>query len=253
MLEKSSASVALGAVLAPVSVALKIIVGRELYDGPPRASNEVWRSLHEVDICIGCYDGLNVGAQQQDRVENEMRLSAGFFLFLLYAPYKDMDLACSLVRKQEYYDFFSDGMLSSTLQDCLLRMEMVMQFGYEDDLVPLDGYRPWACAFEDGNGLVGLTFCDVCDCWRCDRLSRSTPCADQEFFSPAMLQVPITVHFDHGSWREELMEVLELAQEFIDETGIDAQAVCIGNVHGEYPASGPKLRLDLLKEQGGIG
>ncbi|KAI3699047.1 hypothetical protein L2E82_43044 [Cichorium intybus] len=87
--------------------------------------------------------------------------------------------------------------------------------------------------------------------WRCDRLSRSTPCADQEFFSPAMLQVPITVHFDHGSWREELMEVLELAmwaQEFIDETGIDAEAVCIGNVHGEYPASGPKHRLDLLKD-----
>lgn len=37
------------------------------------------------------------------------------------------------------------------------------------------------------------------------------------------------------------------AQEFIDETGIDALAVCIGNVHGKYPASGPKLRLDLLK------
>ncbi|CAH1439116.1 unnamed protein product [Lactuca virosa] len=38
------------------------------------------------------------------------------------------------------------------------------------------------------------------------------------------------------------------AQEFIDETGIDALAVCIGNVHGKYPASGPKLRLQLLKE-----
>lgn len=37
------------------------------------------------------------------------------------------------------------------------------------------------------------------------------------------------------------------AQEFIDETGIDALAVCIGNVHGKYPASGPKLRLELLK------
>ena len=37
------------------------------------------------------------------------------------------------------------------------------------------------------------------------------------------------------------------AQEFIDETGIDALAVCIGNVHGKYPASGPNLRLDLLK------
>ncbi|MFS8023960.1 putative fructose-bisphosphate aldolase [Helianthus anomalus] len=122
--------------------------------------------------------------------------------------------------------------------------------------------------------------------------------------------VPVTVHFDHGSSKQELMEVLELgvdsvmvdgshlplkenisytkyisslahakgmaveaelgrlsgteddltvqdyeakltdvnqAQEFIDETGIDALAVCIGNVHGKYPASGPKLRLDLLK------
>lgn len=37
------------------------------------------------------------------------------------------------------------------------------------------------------------------------------------------------------------------AEEFIDTTGIDALAVCIGNVHGKYPASGPNLRLDLLK------
>ncbi|KAL4573314.1 hypothetical protein LXL04_020114 [Taraxacum kok-saghyz] len=123
--------------------------------------------------------------------------------------------------------------------------------------------------------------------------------------------VPITVHFDHGDSKQQLMEVLELgvdsvmvdgshlglkenisytkyisslahakgmmveaelgrlsgtedgltvqdyeakltdvnqAQGFIDETGIDALAVCIGNVHGKYPASGPKLRLQLLKE-----
>ncbi|XP_073100387.1 uncharacterized protein [Elaeis guineensis] len=38
------------------------------------------------------------------------------------------------------------------------------------------------------------------------------------------------------------------AQEFIDETGIDALAVCIGNVHGKYPSSGPSLRFDLLKK-----
>ncbi|KAJ8637317.1 hypothetical protein MRB53_011584 [Persea americana] len=38
------------------------------------------------------------------------------------------------------------------------------------------------------------------------------------------------------------------AQEFIEKTGIDALAVCIGNVHGKYPATGPKLRLDLLKD-----
>jgi fructose/tagatose bisphosphate aldolase len=36
------------------------------------------------------------------------------------------------------------------------------------------------------------------------------------------------------------------AQEFM-ETGIDALAVCIGNVHGKYPKSGPNLKLDLLK------
>ena len=37
------------------------------------------------------------------------------------------------------------------------------------------------------------------------------------------------------------------ADSFIDETGVDALAVCIGNVHGKYPASGPNLRLDLLQ------
>ncbi|KAL4562416.1 hypothetical protein LXL04_034619 [Taraxacum kok-saghyz] len=35
-----------------------------------------------------------------------------------------------------------------------------MQFGYEDGLVPLNGYRPWGCAFGDGNGLVGPAFND---------------------------------------------------------------------------------------------
>ncbi|KAJ4961675.1 hypothetical protein NE237_021585 [Protea cynaroides] len=123
--------------------------------------------------------------------------------------------------------------------------------------------------------------------------------------------VPITVHFDHGSTKHELLEALELgfdsvmvdgshlpykenisltkqisllarsknmlveaelgrlsgteddltvedyearltdvtqAQEFIEETGIDALAVCVGNVHGIYPPDGPNLRLDLLKE-----
>ncbi|KAI4975795.1 hypothetical protein ZWY2020_049402 [Hordeum vulgare] len=40
------------------------------------------------------------------------------------------------------------------------------------------------------------------------------------------------------------------AGQFIDETGIDALAVCIGNVHGKYPPSGPNLRLDLLKCEG---
>uniref|UniRef100_A0A2P2JJM3 Uncharacterized protein LOC100779987 isoform X2 n=1 Tax=Rhizophora mucronata TaxID=61149 RepID=A0A2P2JJM3_RHIMU len=123
--------------------------------------------------------------------------------------------------------------------------------------------------------------------------------------------VPITVHFDHGNSKQELVEALDLgfdsvmadgshlplkdnisytkfishlahsknilveaelgrlsgteddltvedyearltdvnqAEEFIGKTGIDALAVCIGNVHGKYPASGPNLRLDLLKD-----
>ncbi|KAF3635998.1 hypothetical protein FXO38_24358, partial [Capsicum annuum] len=42
------------------------------------------------------------------------------------------------------------------------------------------------------------------------------------------------------------------AQEFIDSTAIDALAVCIGNVHGKYPPSGPNLRLDLLKDLCGL-
>ncbi|KAL1214325.1 putative 3-hydroxyisobutyrate dehydrogenase [Cardamine amara subsp. amara] len=123
-------------------------------------------------------------------------------------------------------------------------------------------------------------------------------------------RVPISVHFDHGTTKQELLEALELgfdsvmvdgshlsfkenvsytksitelarsknimveaelgrlsgtedgltvedyeakltnvhqAQEFM-ETGIDALAVCIGNIHGKYPESGPNLKLDLLKE-----
>ncbi|XP_059290437.1 uncharacterized protein LOC132043978 isoform X1 [Lycium ferocissimum] len=127
--------------------------------------------------------------------------------------------------------------------------------------------------------------------------------------------VPITVHFDHGNSKQELLEVLEMgfdslmvdgshlsfkdnvsytkyisslahskkmlveaelgrlsgteddltvedyeakltdinqADEFIDATAIDSLAVCIGNVHGKYPPSGPNLRLDLLKDLYGL-
>ncbi|KAK8455261.1 hypothetical protein SEVIR_4G115300v4 [Setaria viridis] len=123
--------------------------------------------------------------------------------------------------------------------------------------------------------------------------------------------VPITVHYDHGTSKSDLLQALEMgfdsvmvdgshltlgenilytksisslahakgllveaelgrlsgsedgltveeyearftdvakAEEFIDETSIDALAVCIGNVHGKYPSSGPNLRLDLLKD-----
>ncbi|KAG8076277.1 hypothetical protein GUJ93_ZPchr0006g44432 [Zizania palustris] len=123
--------------------------------------------------------------------------------------------------------------------------------------------------------------------------------------------VPITVHYDHGTSKSDLLQALEMgfdsvmvdgshlplgknilytksisslahskgmlveaelgrlsgtedgltveeyearftdvaqAGEFIDETGIDSLAVCIGNVHGKYPPSGPNLRFDLLEE-----
>ncbi|XP_020519523.1 uncharacterized protein LOC18428679 isoform X2 [Amborella trichopoda] len=123
--------------------------------------------------------------------------------------------------------------------------------------------------------------------------------------------VPITVHFDHGNSKHELLEALEMgfhsimvdgshfafeenvsftkyisaiahskdmtveaelgrlsgteddltiedyeamltdvaqSQDFIHKTGVDALAICIGNVHGKYPAGGPKLKLDLLKD-----
>ncbi|XP_056175113.1 uncharacterized protein LOC115676724 [Syzygium oleosum] len=123
--------------------------------------------------------------------------------------------------------------------------------------------------------------------------------------------VPVTVHFDHGASKDDLVQAINLgfhsvmadgshlsfddnisyakfisslahskgllveaelgrlsgteddltvedyearltdvnqAEEFIDRTGIDALAVCIGNVHGKYPPGGPNLRLDLLKD-----
>jgi ketose-bisphosphate aldolase len=41
---------------------------------------------------------------------------------------------------------------------------------------------------------------------------------------------------------------LNQAEEFLSQTGVDAFAVCIRNVHGKYPPSDPNLRLDLLKE-----
>ncbi|KAJ0735061.1 putative heterogeneous nuclear ribonucleoprotein U, SPRY [Helianthus annuus] len=39
-----------------------------------------------------------------------------------------------------------------------------LQFSYEDGLVPQDGYRPWSCAFADGNGLMGPSFSDERNC-----------------------------------------------------------------------------------------
>eukprot|EP00249_Psilotum_nudum_P014799 c25012_g1_i1 orf=491-4702(-) len=48
-------------------------------------------------------------------------------------------------------------------------------------------------------------------------------------------------------YEEKLTDVTQ-AGEFLKETKVDALAVCIGNVHGKYPPSGPRLRLDLLKK-----
>ncbi|EPS72122.1 hypothetical protein M569_02637, partial [Genlisea aurea] len=127
--------------------------------------------------------------------------------------------------------------------------------------------------------------------------------------------VPVTVHFDHGSSKRDLLEIMDSGVDsvmvdgshlglkeniaytkcismvarsknlmveaelgrlsgsedglsveeyearltdvneagvFIEETGIDALAVCIGNVHGKYPKSGANLRLDLLEELGDV-
>ncbi|KAJ9566562.1 hypothetical protein OSB04_002528 [Centaurea solstitialis] len=54
---------------------------------------------------------------------------------------------------------------SAVFPHVLLKNVVVqLQFSYEDGLVPQDGYRPWASAIEDGNGLLGPTFSDVCNC-----------------------------------------------------------------------------------------
>ncbi|KAJ4723148.1 Ketose-bisphosphate aldolase, class-II [Melia azedarach] len=46
---------------------------------------------------------------------------------------------------------------------------------------------------------------------------------------------------------EECRPVILQGKEFIDETGIDALAVCMGHVRGKYPSSGPNFGLDLLE------
>ncbi|CAH1440072.1 unnamed protein product [Lactuca virosa] len=61
--------------------------------------------------------------------------------------------------------YLNGGGVESYFPHVLLKNVVVeMQFGYEDGLIPLHGYRPWGCAFEDGNSLVGPTFSDVCNC-----------------------------------------------------------------------------------------
>eukprot|EP00899_Mesostigma_viride_P017304 jgi/Mesvir1/25575/Mv01806-RA.4 len=55
---------------------------------------------------------------------------------------------------------------------------------------------------------------------------------------------------EDGLTVEEYLARLTDAEEaklFVQQTGVDALAVCIGNVHGNYPKSGPKLDFARLK------
>ncbi|XP_024530101.1 uncharacterized protein LOC9660286 [Selaginella moellendorffii] len=47
---------------------------------------------------------------------------------------------------------------------------------------------------------------------------------------------------------ESKLTDIDQAKEFLEKTCVDGLAVCVGNVHGKYPASGPKLDMELLKE-----
>lgn len=51
---------------------------------------------------------------------------------------------------------------------------------------------------------------------------------------------------------EARLTSVDQAQRFLETTKVDALAVCIGNVHGKYPPSGPNLDLNLLEELHGV-
>ncbi|GAB4831134.1 hypothetical protein Ancab_005143 [Ancistrocladus abbreviatus] len=54
---------------------------------------------------------------------------------------------------------------SAVFPHVLLKNVVVqMQFSIEDGLVPEIGYKPWACAIEDQNAIVGPTFSDPTTC-----------------------------------------------------------------------------------------
>lgn len=46
----------------------------------------------------------------------------------------------------------------------LKNVEVVMHFSLEDGLVPEDGFKPWACAFEDQKAILGPAFSDISCC-----------------------------------------------------------------------------------------
>lgn len=39
-----------------------------------------------------------------------------------------------------------------------------MQFSIDDGLAPVEGYKPWSCAIEDGKAIPGPGFLNLCDC-----------------------------------------------------------------------------------------
>ncbi|XP_015064246.1 heterogeneous nuclear ribonucleoprotein U-like protein 2 isoform X1 [Solanum pennellii] len=39
-----------------------------------------------------------------------------------------------------------------------------MQFSINDGLAPVEGYKPWSCAMEDGKAIPGPSFANLCDC-----------------------------------------------------------------------------------------
>ncbi|KAJ4703369.1 heterogeneous nuclear ribonucleoprotein U-like protein 1 [Melia azedarach] len=46
----------------------------------------------------------------------------------------------------------------------LKNVVVLMQFSIEGGLVPVEGYKPWVSAFDDGNTILGPTFCNMKDC-----------------------------------------------------------------------------------------
>ncbi|XP_011652991.1 heterogeneous nuclear ribonucleoprotein U-like protein 1 isoform X2 [Cucumis sativus] len=67
------------------------------------------------------------------------------------------------------------GVVDSPLRKCrwesaffphvlLKNVEVQLQFSIEEGLVPEEGFKPWACALDDNNALLGPTFNNVRDC-----------------------------------------------------------------------------------------
>lgn len=46
----------------------------------------------------------------------------------------------------------------------LKNVVVLMQFSIEDGLVPVEGYKPWVSAFDDGSAVLGPTFSNVREC-----------------------------------------------------------------------------------------